>query len=93
MDADEFWFSPQYRLWRARTSRTSWSTSALVAVLLLLLVLPLPLAVPPLRPLPRRRRLRVRAGRFTTPSLEFCMLIISTEKEESDEDMGFGLFD
>lgn len=67
MDADELSLFPQYRLWRARTSRTCWSTSALVAVLLPLLVLPLPLVVLLLPPLLRRRRLRVRTGRFAVP--------------------------
>ena len=57
-------------------------------LLLLLEVLPL---VPPLRKLPRRRRKRVC---YTLEGLLGMRLLIRcAEKEESDEDMGFGLFD
>ena len=54
-----------------------------------LLVVPLPVVLLRLLP-PRRRRKRVRfSGHFILSK----MLTIYTEKEESDEDMGFGLFD
>lgn len=59
-----------------------------VVVLLLLAELPLVVTLP--RKRKRRRRKRVCQG------YNGCigqMLIPFTEKEESDEDMGFGLFD
>jgi hypothetical protein len=43
---------------------------------------------------PRRRSRRRRRVRFTPhDSAHDAVLMSSTEKEESDEDMGFGLFD
>jgi len=47
--------------------------------------------VPPLRRLRKRRRKRV-CGLGCTDSVNI-LLIHLIEKEESDEDMGFGLFD
>ena len=58
----------------------------------LLVVLP-PLAVTPLLLLRRRRR-RVRYGICSPlPHTASSLTMRLTEKEESDEDMGFGLFD
>ena len=60
------------------------------------MVLPLPaellLLVAPV--LPKRRRKRRRKRVCTVRALWVRLLLIPlTEKEESDEDMGFGLFD
>jgi hypothetical protein len=60
-------------------------------VVLLLLLAELPLVVPLLKKRKKRRRKRVcytDGGVFMDQLLIYC-----TEKEESDEDMGFGLFD
>ena len=54
------------------------------------LLVALPLAVLPLR-LPRRRRRR--RVSFPVNIAHPASLTPATEKEESDEDMGFGLFD
>ena len=59
-----------------------------------MLLLPPPaLEVLRLRLLPKRRRRkkRVRPEMFAVPERDILMHL--TEKEESDEDMGFGLFD
>ena len=67
--------------------------------LLVLLLPPVPPPVVPLRPLPRllltrRRRKKVIQDCFPKGGMKFAhVLTRSTEKEESDEDMGFGLFD
>jgi hypothetical protein len=58
-----------------------------LAVLLLLVAL---LPALPLRPPRRRRRRRVSVFESWTPR---AALTSPAEKEESDEDMGFGLFD
>ncbi len=83
-----------HRLLRARTSRTFSPTSAPVVVPLLPplpVVLPLP-AVPLRRPRRRPRR-RVRATLHPQKPIAMEKLTIPAEKEESDDDMGFGLFD
>lgn len=63
----------------------------------MVLVVPLPLlAVSPLVALLlARRRLKRRRKRVcnTRSMMEKYILMLSPEKEESDEDMGFGLFD
>jgi hypothetical protein len=63
-----------------------------VVLLLLpqLLVVLLPLEVLLLRRRKKRRK-RVRITAFKNPLI--AILTVSTAKEESDEDMGFGLFD
>ena len=81
-----------YRLLRARTSRTFSPTSALVVVLPPLAVPPLLVALP-LRPPLRLPRRRVRFTIIATRVYRNSPLTQVTEKEESDEDMGFGLFD
>lgn len=59
----------------------------------------LPAVLPLVALLPRRRRLRRRRKRVSfafigdTSQAEELSLILFVEKEESDEDMGFGLFD
>lgn len=59
-----------------------------------LLVVPPPLPVPPMRlPLRRRRRVRYTLPRDAVWHDIYLFANNSTEKEESDEDMGFGLFD
>jgi hypothetical protein len=67
----------------------SWPPSHLVELVVLpQLLAPLLVVLLPLRRRPRRRK---RVG-FVSPSSQLS-LTISIEKEESDEDMGFGLFD
>jgi ribosomal protein L12E/L44/L45/RPP1/RPP2 len=56
-------------------------------VVLPLLVVTTP---PPRRP---RKRVRTRPPRRLRAREELAWLTTGTEKEESDEDMGFGLFD
>ena len=63
----------------------------MVPEVLLLLLEELLLPVVPLRKLPLLRRKRVCYKLRNIAG--FRMLIRCTEKEESDEDMGFGLFD
>jgi hypothetical protein len=61
--------------------------------LVVLLLLPVEqLLVAPLLRRPRRRP-RKRVCYLRLWSITGCILILFTEKEESDEDMGFGLFD
>jgi hypothetical protein len=62
-----------------------------VPVVPLLLLVVLLLLVAPLRR--RRRKPRKRVCRILRGGLKSWLLIPFTEKEESDEDMGFGLFD
>jgi hypothetical protein len=59
----------------------------------LLVVLPPPLAL--LTPLLLRRRSRVRRISHTSRQAQIASLLTPrfAEKEESDDDMGFGLFD
>jgi hypothetical protein len=67
-----------------------------VVLLLVLLPVALPLLPPPLTSPLLRRRKRVRcllAIPRHSPVLHFSILTTATEKEESDDDMGFGLFD
>jgi len=61
----------------------------------LALVLQLLAVLPPvvLLPLMRRSRRRKRVRYVQEDMFSMHLLILYTEKEESDEDMGFGLFD
>jgi hypothetical protein len=73
-------------------SRTCSWTSAQAAALLL----PLPLAVPVVPQLLTMRQQQRRRRRVRQPNIRTyydAILTHCTEKEESDEDMGFGLFD
>lgn len=63
----------------------------MVVVVLLLLLLVVPLLVVPL--LKRRQRRRKRVCQLRKGDVTTHLLIQIAEKEESDEDMGFGLFD
>jgi hypothetical protein len=59
-------------------------------VVVLLLLAELPLVLPPLKKRKKRRkRVCYTHGRVFMDKLLICCI----EKEESDEDMGFGLFD
>lgn len=55
----------------------------------------LPVVLLLVAPLPRRPRKKLRKRVFYLSELDVVGLLLtqSTEKEESDEDMGFGLFD
>jgi ribosomal protein L12E/L44/L45/RPP1/RPP2 len=77
--------------WSPRVRLSSLPFPAVVLVApLLLVVLPLVVLLLPRRRL--RRRKRVRWHTVISCSV-WTSLTISTEKEESDDDMGFGLFD
>lgn len=59
-----------------------------------LLLVPLPVVLPPAVPLTRPRKRRRRRVHHPTYNQYLVQeLTIATEKEESDDDMGFGLFD
>jgi len=79
-----------FRHLRARTSRTCSSTLERVVVLPRLLQL---LALLEATLLPKRRRKRKKRVNIHSTPQPRQMLTSTTEKEESDDDMGFGLFD